>query len=42
MVIEILMNEDLLTKDLQVINFLKDYEDVIQRKKAERTRKVKN
>uniref|UniRef100_A0A915ARR5 Protein-tyrosine-phosphatase n=2 Tax=Parascaris univalens TaxID=6257 RepID=A0A915ARR5_PARUN len=42
MVIEVLMNEDLLTKDLQVINFLKDYEDIIQRKKAERMRKTKN
>ncbi|VDM49486.1 unnamed protein product [Toxocara canis] len=40
MVIEVLMGDDLLTKDLQVINFIKEYEDVIQRKKQERMRRT--
>ncbi|VDM47950.1 unnamed protein product [Toxocara canis] len=40
MVIEVLLNDDLLIKDLQVINFLKEYDDLIQRKKLERQRKA--
>uniref|UniRef100_A0A9J2PW32 Protein-tyrosine-phosphatase n=1 Tax=Ascaris lumbricoides TaxID=6252 RepID=A0A9J2PW32_ASCLU len=39
MVIEILMSDDLLTKDLQVMNFLKEYDDVIQRKRLERKKR---
>uniref|UniRef100_A0A183EKX2 Four helix bundle protein n=1 Tax=Gongylonema pulchrum TaxID=637853 RepID=A0A183EKX2_9BILA len=39
MVVEILIAEQLLTKTAQVIDFIKEYDDLIQRKRIERAKK---
>ncbi|VDM42628.1 unnamed protein product [Toxocara canis] len=40
MVIEILIADDLISKSQNVINFIKEYDEVIQRKRAERQKKA--
>uniref|UniRef100_A0A0M3HW88 Protein-tyrosine phosphatase n=1 Tax=Ascaris lumbricoides TaxID=6252 RepID=A0A0M3HW88_ASCLU len=42
MVIEVLIAEDALVKDQRVIDFIKEYDDLIKRKRVERARKCKN
>lgn len=39
MVVEILIAEELLTKTPQVMDFIKDYDDLMQRKRIERAKK---
>ncbi|KHN71459.1 Receptor-type tyrosine-protein phosphatase beta [Toxocara canis] len=42
MVIEVLLSEDLLVKNQRVIDFIKEYDDLIKRKRLERAKKSRN